>query len=339
MVPRDANPYQRLLADGIRRLGITVQLCDMPIVEARLGVWPLDADILHIHWTAFMHSAPSLIKAWVKSWVSLSLLRSFKRRGGRVVWTVHNLWPHEMPHPHIDERFRRRLHDACDALIVHSGQTMEECAKTFGSSKRIFVVPHGPYPVSMVPKPRRAEARAYFRIPDDSATVALLLGSARAYKGHDRITKALPWLSQDGVHVVFAGPGHDKQQMAELPGATVLAHVIPDFELPALFAAADVLLLPYRHCTTSGLAILGIGFGTPLVCSSVGPLPDLCAQGLGVVTDPDDPADLADAVKRAQQLRGSAEYAGARAAFLAGLSWDNIARETAAVYRTVVGEK
>jgi glycosyltransferase involved in cell wall biosynthesis len=166
--------------------------------------------------------------------------------------------------------------------------------------------------------------------------LALMFGSARRDKGYDRIISALPELHKAGIHVVFAGTGYDAAVSEDVvAAASLLPHFIPEYELPALFAAVDVVLLPYRHCTTSGLAVLSIGFGKPVVCSPVGPLVTICQQGLGVLTDPDDATSLAQAVADASLLCGSSAYEEAREVFLAPLTWDRIAGQTVAVYEEV----
>ena len=43
---------------------------------------------------------------------------------------------------------------------------------------------------------------------------------------------------------------------------------VPDAQVPALFEAADLLLLPYPTAfATSGPLALALGFGTPVLCS------------------------------------------------------------------------
>jgi glycosyltransferase involved in cell wall biosynthesis len=49
------------------------------------------------------------------------------------------------------------------------------------------------------------------------------------------------------------------------PNLTLRLEFVPDGELAALLAAADVVVLPFRRVTTSGTAMLAMSYGRPLI--------------------------------------------------------------------------
>ena len=333
MTPPDANPYQHLLVDHLRPLGVRAELGGLGLKDLIARRVPCTADVLHLHWVAPLYSRPLWLRCWLRGQLVTRFLCHVRRRRQPLVWTLHNLWPHEMRHPAVDKQVRKALHCCSDAIICHSDEARQEYLKTFGKRDGVFVVPMGVYPVSRVPLPAREEARAFLGLPADQ-TVALMLGSARHYKGYDRVIRALPVLERTGVRVLLAGRGYGRS-IAEGRGITCMNRFIPEYELPVLFAAADVLLLPYRTCTTSSLAIMGVGFGIPMVCSPVGPLCDICNRGLGVTCEPENPEDLRTGIESALSL-DKERYAAARERFLDPLSWNRVAVQTLEVYRYVL---
>jgi glycosyltransferase involved in cell wall biosynthesis len=69
---------------------------------------------------------------------------------------------------------------------------------------------------------------------------------------------------------------------------------VPASEIPALFAAADALVLPYREATASQNALLAFSYGVPVITTTAGALADQVRDGVdGLTCAPGDVADLA----------------------------------------------
>jgi glycosyltransferase involved in cell wall biosynthesis len=72
---------------------------------------------------------------------------------------------------------------------------------------------------------------------------------------------------------------------------------LPAGEIPALFAEADALVLPYREATASQNALLAFSYGVPVITTTAGALADLVRHGVdGLTCAPGDVADLARAL-------------------------------------------
>ena len=66
------------------------------------------------------------------------------------------------------------------------------------------------------------------------------------------------------------------------------------------FRAADVLVMPYRHISQSGVLYLALSLGVAVVATSVGALPEVLRDGeSALLVPPESPADLARALARA----------------------------------------
>ncbi|MBD3237900.1 MAG: glycosyltransferase, partial [Candidatus Eisenbacteria bacterium] len=65
------------------------------------------------------------------------------------------------------------------------------------------------------------------------------------------------------------------------------------------FSAADVIVLPYRSATQSGIIQVAYHLDTPVICTDVGGLGEIVHAGrTGLLVPPEDPAALARAVVR-----------------------------------------
>ena len=83
------------------------------------------------------------------------------------------------------------------------------------------------------------------------------------------------------------------------PSVRMLDRYIPDEEVEALFKAADVVVLPYRSATQSGVTHVAYALGVPVITTNVGGLAETVRPGeTGLVVPPEDPAALAAAIVR-----------------------------------------
>ena len=96
------------------------------------------------------------------------------------------------------------------------------------------------------------------------------------------------------------------------------------------FAAADVLAMPYRHISQSGVLYLALSLGVPVVATTVGALPEVLRHDdSALLVPPESPAMLADALSRLlgdSELRGRLAQGGRRLAD--EHSWPAIAAQT-----------
>jgi glycosyltransferase involved in cell wall biosynthesis len=129
----------------------------------------------------------------------------------------------------------------------------------------------------------------------------LFFGIVRPYKGLDVLLRAM---ARGPAHLTltvagefWGGTRETEKLMAELGIADrvrLRPGYVPASELPALFAAADALVLPYREATASQNALLAFAHGVPVITTTAGALADLVRDGVdGLTCAPGDVADLA----------------------------------------------
>jgi len=163
------------------------------------------------------------------------------------------------------------------------------------------------------------------------------VGRLRYYKGLQYLIRAM---DQVPAHLLIAGTGsmqaewEDLVQEMGLGEKVVLLGDVPDDQLPALYHAADVFVLPASHRSEAyGLVqIEAMASGTPVVCTELGTGTSWVNRDgeTGLVVSPRDPGALASAITRLlddEELRfamGARAAIRAREEFSAGIMVDRI---------------
>lgn len=113
-------------------------------------------------------------------------------------------------------------------------------------------------------------------------------------------------------------------------------HRVPNADLVGLYNGAGVLATPSFYEGFGLPALEAIACGTPAVVSNRASLPEVVGEA-GLLVNPDDPADIAQALARAltdEPLRERMRERGLAQA--ACFTWEKTARETLEVYRMVL---
>ncbi|GAA1263273.1 glycosyltransferase [Sphaerisporangium rubeum] len=221
----------------------------------------------------------------------LGILRGL-RRGAPVVALCHNVLPHES-RPY-DRPLVKALLRRADGVLVHS----REQAKLARSLSRT------PVRVAEMP-PHLPEGGVAGERAEGVRHRLLFFGMVRHYKGLDLLLRALAEVP--GVSLTVAGEfwgGLD--QTRELITSLGLGDrvelrpgYVPAADVPALFASADALVLPYRSATASQNAWLGHEHGVPVIATRVGALADHITDGVdGLLTEAGSVPALTETLKR-----------------------------------------
>jgi glycosyltransferase involved in cell wall biosynthesis len=126
----------------------------------------------------------------------------------------------------------------------------------------------------------------------------------RPYKGLDVLLRALAQAPEHLTLTVageFWGGTEQTEELITWLGlagrVTLRPGYLPATEIPALFAGADVLVLPYREATASQNALLAFAYGVPVITTTAGALADAVRDGVdGLTCAPGDADDLARAL-------------------------------------------
>lgn len=317
--PARGNPYQQLLYTRAAAHGIIpVPMHDLEELDGLRWPYPL---LLHIHWTSpIIQPAADLDDAFRRADAAIASLSAALERGTRLVWTVHNVLPHECRWAEPEEKLRQWFADHASMVHVMGAGTADLVEPHYRLPDDGRTVPIGhPSYVGVYPDHvERAEARYELGLPAD-AKVAAKIGSIRAYKGTDVMVDALRRLDDDWRFVVAGKPIDDdadrtvEELMYAEPRLEVWPRHVETEEMQLFLRAADLVVLPYLDGLNSGVCPLAMTFGRPLVVAASGNLPEVVTADVGAVVPPGDAAALADAIVDVYDRR-EALGAGAAAA-------------------------
>ncbi len=221
----------------------------------------------------------------------------------RLIVQTHGVETWDAPSP-----LRRRGLEAADLVLAVSRDTRERVlAHAALAPERVVVAPNTLAEV-YAPTPSEADAALRARLGLAEGQRLLLsvsrLDAGQRYKGQDRVIALLPALVQRGHDPVFVigGLGDDAQRLAALARDTGVADRVrflgeaPAADLPALYRAADLYLMPSSGEGFGIVFLEAMACGAPALGLALGGAPDALGRGLGEAVAP---ADLLDAVDRA----------------------------------------
>lgn len=280
-----------------------------------------DADLIHYQWLTF----PPL---------DVRLLPPTRPR----VMTAHYILP---PRPSRRQvASARRVFGRMDAVVAHSEHGATRLRDEVGlPPERVRVIPHGAFDyLTRLPEEKPLPAE----LEGGEGPVILSFGLLRPYKGLENLLEAFGEVPGAELWIV-GNPRMSVEplrELAALSGARVrfVPRFVEDAEIPAIFRAADLVVLPYLDAEHSGVLYTGLAFGKPLVLSAVGGFPEVAETGAARLVAPGDTAALASVLR---ELTGDeaarAELAAAARAAAAGpFSWDETARLTLELYRELI---
>lgn len=246
-------------------------------------------------------------------------------RRGAFALTVHDVTTHPGdPRPARHKYLHGRwLIRHAGVIFVHAESLHERLVREFETGAPIVVVPHGTESAELGPLPEQPSL--------------LFFGRLSEYKGLNVLLDALPavWLSRPDVTLTVAGAGDlATHPVLDDPRVTVVHRHVDDEEVPELFRAASLIVLPYIEASQSGVGSLAKGYGRPLVASAIGGLPELLSDGSGALVEPGSPRELAKQIVALVEDRKLLERhaaAGLRSAE-AGSGWTGVAAATIAAY-------
>ncbi len=246
----------------------------------------------------------------------------------------------------VRERFLWRN---SDAIIAVSDSVKLELLDLYGVDERkIFVINNG---VDLQRFRKLGESATLLQKlgfkPDTE--LVLYLGWFRAIKGPDVLFRALDIIRRRQPLVkalIVSGKvnrttnNYYKELMElirrlDLEEIIQIKETIPHNNLPEVYNAARVVVVPSIHDSFPKVALEAMACGTPVVASNVGGLSDILAHHSGILVKPQDPVELAEAVIRIISNQDLAKEISeiARQRAVENFSWKKTAAQIMHVYQ------
>ncbi len=232
---------------------------------------------------------------------------------------------------------RQVVRGASGAWVI-SEYTGNQVAQRGGARERIANILAAVNPDEFAVDPEKvAELREKLGLTEGEK-VLLTVGRLVWRKGHAQVMKALPEIIQQvgPVRYLIAGSGPEEQTLRKLPHGHEVEFLpgVPDEYLPALYALAEVFVMPSRNLPGEPIEGFGLVYleanlcGTPAVGGKTGGTADAIIDGVtGLLVDPEKPEEIAEALVKLlsepELARGMAE--AGRERIERELTWDHVA--------------
>ena len=334
---RQKKPYNALLYSALSELGVTVEEFGKgKILRGGVDVW-------HVHWPDSLIEIDNPISAWLTARQYCALLKVARHRGIKVIWTIHDLVPHDVVYPRLELPFWDNFIRRVDGVIALTRTGFEMARERYKCLREVpaFVIPHGHFRQAYPRTISRDEARRVLGIPSSDFLIAFF-GQLRPYKNVPRLIRAFREVDDPAVHLFVCGRLSKRIDVrndilmaaAGDPRVHLVLRYIEAEEIQIYLTAADLVVLPYAEILNSGSAILGLSFDRPILVPDMGALPEL-RQSVGrewvqTYRGDIDARTLKEAVAWVKSCRRAPK------APLHEFEWKPIGEQTLAAYRAVV---
>jgi len=230
---------------------------------------------------------------------------------------------------------------ASEAVVVHTDDVVDILRERHGDCGALRKLRHPVDDAIALPMDRAAARNA---MDVDTDIVLSTFGWVESKKRYTDVVRALPDLN-DATYFIAGEPRYEADksvlddvfELADRLGVRDrVRHIgyVADDELPTLFGATDLAVVPYEQVTQSGAANTALAYHCPVIANSLPAFEELANEYDCVVTY-DDPDALAAVVREATggdakiRLRESAKR------YVNTETWDSFAAETMSLYSSV----
>ncbi|MCJ7801362.1 MAG: glycosyltransferase, partial [Candidatus Marinimicrobia bacterium] len=210
----------------------------------------------------------------------------------KIIVICHNLIPHEK-HGY-NQLFTKMFLNKINRFLIMSESVKLDLLKIVPNAKFRLT----PHPIYNIFGNTIDKDIARQNLGIKAKNVILYFGLIRKYKGLDILLNSIPKIKQklNDFIVIVAGECYEKtekysdiiKKLKIQESVDLKLKFIPDKEVSEYFSAADVVALPYRTATQSGITQIAYNFNRPVIVSDVGGLAEIVLNGkTGFVVKPD----------------------------------------------------
>ncbi|MET7253233.1 glycosyltransferase [Dyadobacter fermentans] len=239
------------------------------------------ARIAHLHFFTFRG-------------IDLIVLSIGKLLGFKCIGTIHDVNSFTKQANHYIELACYKL---MDGVVVHNQSSLNFLTEKRLTNNPVAVIPHGNYLPFISTSSSKKSVGPELRI--------LFFGQIKQVKGLDILLEAIAKVGTRGrkIHLTIAGKAwksdldYYKNLITSLGITNVVRtdfRYIPDEEVAGFYDNADLVVLPYREIYQSGVLLLSLSYGKPVLCSDLKPFMEIIRDNeTGFLFESENAEDLA----------------------------------------------
>lgn len=223
-----------------------------------------------------------------------------KEYPNKILFITENVVSHEA---NKVDKFLTKIGLRNASMFLTLSKNVEEELKRFAKGSKIF---RSELPIYDCYKnddiPEISKFKSQLGINKDDGVI-LFFGYVRKYKGLDILLKAFPKILQKfpNTFLLIVGEFYDNpdsyfkliEELNIPERVKVINQFVPNEEVAKYYLSSDVVVLPYRSATQSGILNVAYGFNKPVIVTNVGGLAEFVIEGkTGFVIKPNSEDEI-----------------------------------------------
>lgn len=232
------------------------------------------------------------------SWLNYLFIILTKKFGFKLCLIVHDV--ESMVYASGNSRLKSCTQRA-DCIVVHNKTTYNELLSKMSSSseRKLHIIPHGKFIVELK-REKREVALEYYNL-DSAKYYLLFFGMIKKEKSLEVLLEAMSILPEN-IHLIIAGRmrGISFDVYAKQIEEKKLSQRVHPFiryitneERHLFFGLSDLSVLPYRRIYQSGVLLMAMSYGLPVVASDLPANKEVINNSNGRLFRVGDASDLA----------------------------------------------
>ncbi len=246
------------------------------LVAQLLGKKP----ILHYHWLEFQD-----LKSLIGIIYKLKMIFFYKLLGGKLIWTIHNIIPHDKKWLGLHQKMHIWMADKADAILVHSKTIIPEVIDYYSAkSDKIYVVKHPEFPATIIDRENAIE-HLNSKYGTNLSSNDLIIGSFGAissYKGLHELVELLDQMDFKGKYLLFGYVKKGQVKLHKSLSDFAQKHdwfiyrptFISEEDIPYLMSAFDYAVFNFSEISTSGGVEMALSYKRKIIAPAKGTLID-----------------------------------------------------------------
>lgn len=236
--------------------------------------WQAASSFFYVAWPEWCLSHDDYVNNHIFLEETKEAIRIFRKAGGKVVWQLNNLFPHEVDTAGVVDDYFKWFTEHVDIVVSRTQSNLDLFLQYHPRLRGLpsIIIGFGDY-TDIVPFQAlsQTQARTVLGLPLDKC-IGGVLGVVRRYKNPELAADVAIECGDSQFMLVIAGACNDSRLIRQL-GGRARSHSSVDFrpaylseaELANWLAALDFVLVPTSLATTSGVASLAVAHGCPVV--------------------------------------------------------------------------